>query len=252
MTPIVRYPRTPHVAGSRLQPGDEDLPFVDWEALPGETVVVEEKVDGSNCAVSFLNGELILQSRGHRLTGGARERQFNLFKQWAAARQHALRDRLGERYIMYGEWTYARHTIYYDALPHYFLEFDVFDRERGVFLCSASRARLLAAAPVVSVRVLSEAVAGKSGYQTAAWRDALRHRCETLGLDAERALAESDAAGLMEGLYFKREREGIVTGRAKFVRPSFRTAVEDSESHWQDRPIIPNGLAVELEAIFAD
>ena len=25
MTPILKYPRTPHITGSRIQPGDEDL-----------------------------------------------------------------------------------------------------------------------------------------------------------------------------------------------------------------------------------
>lgn len=36
---------------------------------------------------------------------------------------------LGRRYVMYGEWMYAKHTIYYDLLPHYYMEFDVLDRE---------------------------------------------------------------------------------------------------------------------------
>ena len=41
---------------------------------------------------------------------------------------------LGNRYIVYGEWLYDKNSIYYDALPHYLLEFDVFDKERKVFL----------------------------------------------------------------------------------------------------------------------
>jgi hypothetical protein len=34
-----------------------------------------------------------------------------------------------------------------------------------------------------------------------------------------------------------------VTGRLKWVRPTFLTAVVDSGSHWLDRPIVVNGLA---------
>ena len=53
MTPILKYPRTPHIAGSGIQPGDEDLNAVAREALQGLPVVIEEKLDGSNSGVSF-------------------------------------------------------------------------------------------------------------------------------------------------------------------------------------------------------
>jgi hypothetical protein len=41
-------------------------------------------MDGANCGISFNpDGELLLQSRGHYLTGGGREKHFTLFKQMA-------------------------------------------------------------------------------------------------------------------------------------------------------------------------
>jgi hypothetical protein len=46
MTPILKYPRTPHLAGSRVQAGDEELPVIAPGALRGVTLVVEEKLDG--------------------------------------------------------------------------------------------------------------------------------------------------------------------------------------------------------------
>lgn len=79
---LVKYPRTSHLQGSRLQVGDSQDGQVSYQQLIGQYIVVEEKLDGANCAISFSdNGELLLQSRGHYLLGGARERQFNLFKQ---------------------------------------------------------------------------------------------------------------------------------------------------------------------------
>ena len=30
------------------------------------------------------------------------------------------------RYILFGEWLFARHTIHYRELPHYFFEFDIY------------------------------------------------------------------------------------------------------------------------------
>src|SRR5678815_5526569 len=104
---IRKYPRTRHIAGSRLQAGDEDLEMASFDAIAGRHVVVEEKVDGANCAISFnSDGALLLQSRGHYLTGGPREKHFALFKQWANTFAGDFLDVLGDRYICYGEWLY--------------------------------------------------------------------------------------------------------------------------------------------------
>ena len=88
---IYKYPRTPHLTGSRLQPGDEDLRLIAWEELAGRELIVEEKIDGANAAISFEeDGTLLLQSRGHYLDGGPRERHFALFKSWATCHQPEL------------------------------------------------------------------------------------------------------------------------------------------------------------------
>ena len=72
---IIKYPRTPHIEGSRLQPGDEDLSQIPFENIAGKYLVIEEKIDGANSAVSFDDqGNLLLQSRGHYLHGGYREK----------------------------------------------------------------------------------------------------------------------------------------------------------------------------------
>src|SRR3712207_6425212 len=150
-----KYPRTPHLTGSRLQPGDEDLRVVSLEHLKGSSVVIEEKLDGANSAVSFgEDGRLLLQSRGHFLDGGPRARYFGLLKAWAGSVQGKLWEALGSRHVMFGEWLYARHTIFYDALPHYFFEFDVLDRETGHFLSTPARKELLKDVPIISAPVL--------------------------------------------------------------------------------------------------
>ena len=156
---IIKYPRTPHIQGSRMQAGDEDLRQRPFSEIAGRYLVLEEKIDGANSAVSFTDdGELRLQSRGHFLTGGYRERHYDLMKQWGAVHKERLYEVLGHRYIMYGEWMYAKHSIYYDQLPHYFMEFDVLDRETGKFLDTPSRHHLLADLPICSVPVLDTGV----------------------------------------------------------------------------------------------
>jgi hypothetical protein len=250
---LVKYPRTRHLEGSRLQPGDHDLEAVTLAELAGRHLVVEEKLDGANAGISFAaDGTLHLQSRGHFLTGGYRERHFDLLKTWAACHTEALHAVLGDRYVLYGEWVYAKHTVFYDALPHYFHEFDVLDRQREVFLDTPSRRALLAGTPVVSVPVLREGevrtasaladLVAPSLYKTPTWRDALREAAAHSDVDPDRAALETDPTDDAEGLYVKAEQGGVVTGRYKFVRASFLTVVVDSGSHWIDRPIIPNRL----------
>src|SRR5215813_13499052 len=250
---LYKYPRTPHVEGSRFQPGDDDLECAPFADLQGKHIVVEEKLDGANAGVSFSqSGRLLLQSRGHFLDGGARERQFALFKTWATTHQRRVRELLAGRYVLYGEWLDAKHTIFYDALPHYFFEFDLLDTETGEFLSTDRRRELLQGSPVVSApelwRGLAESVehlqslVTSSIYKTCGWRDRLRAEARSRGQNLDLVRRQTDNSDLSEGLYIKVEMEGRVVERYKFVRASFLQAVSDSGSHWMDRPVIPNQL----------
>jgi len=252
---MIKYPRTPHLCGSRLQAGDEDLSQVPFETILGRHIVIEEKIDGANSAVSFDgNGNLLLQSRGHYLIGGGRERHYNLMKQWANIHRDLFYRALGSRYIMYGEWMYAKHTVFYDALPDYFMEFDIFDREREIFLDTASRRKItdqmgiISSVPVLGAGIYRKkedilACLGDSLYITDHHIEALRASAARLGLDADRQCRETDPTRTMEGLYIKVEEGGEVVERVKFVRASFLQCVNASQSHWLSRPIIPNLLA---------
>jgi hypothetical protein len=250
---IEKYPRTPHIEGSREQPGDEDLDSISFSEIANEYVVIEEKVDGANAAISFdSQGQLLLQSRGHYLTGGTRERHFNLFKQWAHSHYAALWDVLGDRYILYGEWLYAKHTIFYDRLPHYFLEYDLLDRTSGQFLSTAARKELLRGLPLASVPVLLEGklqshkqlvgLLQQSHFIQAGHIERLYQLCLEHRLDAARSIQQTNQSLLMEGLYIKVETPEFTVARYKYVRPDFLTTILQSDSHWLSRPIIPNQL----------
>ncbi len=257
---IKKYPRTPHLEGSRLQPGDEDLSQINFAQIDGKHIVIEEKIDGANCAISFDDqGKLLLQSRGHYLTGGPREVHYNLLKQWANAHRNTFYEVLGSRYIMYGEWMYAKHRLYYDALPNYFMEFDIFDREKGVFLDTASRRELTSFMPVSSVIVLAEGTFKstkdilkylvKSNYVTDGHISNLEKYCVENGLNAEEILAGTDKTDTMEGLYIKVEENGQVVDRLKYVRAGFTQGTTTS-TEWLKKAIIPNGLSVPFESLF--
>ena len=258
---IKKYPRTPHLEGSRLQPGDEDLSQVPFSYIRGKHLVVEEKIDGANSAISFdADGTLLLQSRGHFLTGGYRERHYDLLKQWAYVHAEALYSVLGSRYILYGEWMYAKHAIFYDKLPHYFLEFDILDRHTGVFLDTHTRHEMIKDLPVVSVPVLAEgsfqskeqllALLGSSKYISDDHVAHLKELCHQLNLDEDIQCCATDESTTMEGLYIKIEENGQVVDRLKYVRNSFLQTISTPNTNWLDRPIVPNQLSVPMELLY--
>ena len=255
MERIYKYPRTRHIEGSRKQSGDEDLKSVAFDEVRGRYLVLEEKVDGANCGISFgADGRMYLQSRGHFLNGGYGERQFDLFKMWAGCFEERLRQLLGKRYIMYGEWLYAKHTVFYDSLPHYFMEFDIFDKEEEKFFSTRKRREFLREASFISsVRVLdrgyynsSEEIAnwvGASLFISEEREQNFLLQCRKGGVEPETARRQTDLTGIMEGIYVKVEEGDYVIDRLKYVRTSFLNRILDSESHWMNRPMVANRLA---------
>jgi hypothetical protein len=253
METLLKYPRTPHIQGSRCQAGDENLANEPFAVIADRHLVIEEKVDGANAAISFdQQGQLLLQSRGHYLTGGFRERHFNLFKQWASSHQADFWEVLADRYILYGEWLYAKHTVFYDWLPHYFLEYDLFDRQQQIFLSTPARQQVLAGLPLCSVPVLYQGELQKydqlikllatSHFIQPSHLERLREICAEQGIDGELAIAQTNPSSLMEGLYIKVETETETVARYKYVRPDFLNTILDSGTHWLNRPIVPNQL----------
>ena len=257
MNEILKYPRTRHLHGSGLQKGDEDLNVIPFAEIFGKHLVIEDKIDGANTGISFSDDcELLLQSRGHYLKGGDWP-EFDMFKLWGNTFKSELFDILSDRYIMYGEWMYAFHSVFYDNLPHYFMEFDIFDRVNEVFLDTPSRRKITSqcAANIESVKVVGTgayeteesilSLLDKSSFITPSAVNHLELAAKETGMaeDDIELIKKLNSDGLMEGLYVKWEEDGIVKGRYKFVRSNFVQTILDYGKHWTDRPTIPNMLA---------
>lgn len=73
---------------------------------------------------------------------------------------------------------------------------------------------------------------------------------EAVVRNAVRVCRETDASRLMEGIYIKVEEKGEVVDRMKYVRASFLQTVEESQSHWLDRPIVPNRITKNMDELF--
>ena len=235
---FVKYPRTPHLFGSRGTSDDkhlgerESLRFLDDDSL-----IVEEKIDGTNVGIHFAGGELKLQCRGHEITEGMHP-QYDLFKQWTVVKRNLLEERLGEQFIMYGEWMYAKHSIFYRELPHYFFEFDIYDKQDGVFLTLDQRLALLDGTKIETVPIVHRGKLKRSDLESL---------IETSAFGAE---FDNPLTGrqddLVEGLYLRIENETQVTGRAKVVRPEFVEKIKQSV-HWQQQIMTPNELAADVD-----
>jgi hypothetical protein len=149
-----------------------------------------------------------------------------------------LEDQLADRYILFGEWLYARHSVHYRQLSHYFFEFDIYDKEQSAFLSLDHRLRLLEGTEIQTVPVIHRGPIswkGLAGLISPSQFDSVFENPSTGGTD-----------NLMEGLYLRTEADGVVTRRAKFVRPEFVEKVKQS-THWQQQVMVPNRLADGVE-----
>lgn len=180
-----------------------------------------------------------------------RERHFNLFNNW-------LLDRFGNRYVVYGEWLGGAHAIYYDRLPHLFLEFDIYDQARACFLDTASKRALCRGMPFASVHVLDQsgqvrkpdpirALVRPPLFRSPVWMESLARACGLMRDDYPKRLAKMDQSALSDGVYLKVERDGAGVGRYKWVRPEFVQAILDANEHWYSRIPVLNLLAGEAE-----
>ena len=231
---FVKYPRTPHLFGSTGTADDKRLGERESTLfLADESLIVEEKLDGTNVGIHLdADGQLILQCRGHLITSGMHP-QYDLFKQWAITKRDVLEEQLRTRYILYGEWLYAKHSIHYRQLTHYFYEFDIYDKESQAFLSLQRRLKLIEGTGIQTVPIVHTGTLHREELQAlivASQFDSAFDNPRTHTID-----------NLMEGLYLRTERDGIVTGRAKFVRPEFVERVNQSE-HWQHQAMVQNHL----------
>ncbi len=236
---FTKYPRTPHLFGSKGTADDKHLSEAESEEfIADESLIVEEKIDGTNVGIHFSgDGELMLQCRGHLISDGMHP-QYDLFKQWAAVKRNVLEERLEQKFILFGEWVYARHSVFYRQLTHYFLEFDIYDKEQTRFLDLEQRLEILDGTGIETVPVLSRGSAKRAELDKLIGPSMFDSQFENPKTNR--------TDDLMEGLYLRTESDGVVSGRAKYVRPEFVEKIQQS-NHWQHRAMVPNKLAAGVD-----
>lgn len=203
--------------------GDKVLTETERNEFLRHVLTVEEKVDGGNLGISFdEDGNIRAQNRGAylHLPGSG---QWKKLGEWLALRTDLLFEHLSDRYILFGEWCYAQHSIFYDRLPEWFLAFDIYDRESRLFLSSARRDRLIEKMRISKVPCLAHGLFSFS--------------------EIEKFLSQSKLTDQpAEGVYLRIDHGDWLEQRSKLVRPAFIQAVDQ---HWSRSAFRPNRLILE-------
>ncbi|MDG2222043.1 MAG: RNA ligase family protein [Rubripirellula sp.] len=236
---FIKYPRTPHLFGSNGTADDKRLGEREsLRFIADDSLIVEEKIDGTNVGIHFTKtGEMVLQCRGHEIREGMHP-QYDLFKQWTSVKRPILEDRLSDRYILFGEWAYARHSVFYRQLPHYFFEFDIYDKQAQAFMDLEQRITLLDATGIETVPIVHRGSIKRSDLNALIGPSKFASQFENP--------ISNRTDNLMEGIYLRTETDGVVTGRAKYVRAEFVQKIQRS-THWQHQAMVPNELAENVD-----
>lgn len=240
-----KYPKTLHLQGSKGIQDPDQIPLRDLSYI-----VVEEKLDGSEVSLYFPKGEDRLQifHRNNPVQGI----EFDLLKKWAYSHLYLLKNILKNRYVLFGEWMYSKHTEFYDRLPSYFFAYDVRDSENKIWLSTRKRKDLLSPFNLNHVPILYQGsssgleslqdLIAPSKFKSDELEFSLKETCKTLSLDVDLVKKTSDLSKFPEGLYIKEETEEETIGWYKWIRPEFLNLILNNKTHWKERPFLPNSL----------
>jgi len=218
------YGSIPHLIGSKR--GDGDHGVNEWQhrictekSRPGDVVIVQEKVDGSNVAVAKIDGTIVpLVRAGYRAETSPYELH-HLFADWVGAKFSRFDDLLDEGERLCGEWLAQAHGTLYD-IPADGDPFVAFDIMRG-------------SERVPHIKFL-ERIGRK--FKTPSWLwvgppCSIEHALKCLDIVCIEA----------EGVVYRVERNGKFDFIAKYVRPEFETGkyltfISGGEAVWNWRP----------------
>jgi hypothetical protein len=202
-----QFPRTPHLSGSSVVDDDRTMPTEQAAELCRTCeVVLQEKLDGTLVGVFFdESGQPVCQKRAGLLT--VREKpQYNVFRNWVRERRDQLWEILSTRWVMFGEFLWQTHAIFYDRLPDLFVAFDLFDREANSFAGSKLVVRTLSGL----VTVVPELWRGQT------------HNFRDLMARIQPHLSKSAFGQSPEGVYVRFEQGQSLIARAKYRKSGFQ------------------------------
>ena len=224
------YGSIPLLPNSRLGPRDYSIHEVQARILTEktrdrhDTIIVQEKLDGSNVAVANINGELVPLTRAGYVATTSPFEQHHLFAAWV--RENTRRfDFLQPGQRLCGEWLAQAHGTRYD-LPDDDAVFVAFDLMTG-----KERAPYEAFRAAVGFRLDTPALIATTNRA-----GPLEEARDFLGVDGRHGALDP-----VEGVMDRCERHGKGDFLAKWVRPDkvdghYLPEISGGEPVWNWRP----------------
>ncbi len=125
------YGSIPHLSGSRLGEGDHHCEPGQEKIATEKTrdkydlVIVQEKLDGSNCSVAKVSGKIVALSRAGYLAETSPFEQHHYFKKWVDKNKTRFDALLNEGERLVGEWLMQAHSTRYILHHEPFVVFDL-------------------------------------------------------------------------------------------------------------------------------
>lgn len=141
---IPEYPRTRHLPHKANAKNDDLVcTLEECKQIWTHVTAVQEKVDGSQCRMTILDGHPLIGNRNHILNKSyskdkirtASKMQFSSIFGWWYVHKSCF-EKLQEQgsYSVYGDWMYMQHGMHYDKLPSLFITYDIYDFNKKKFI----------------------------------------------------------------------------------------------------------------------
>lgn len=219
-----KYNRTFHFPFSKGATNDDKI-IDSFDKLINVPIVITEKIDGSNTSLEHEG----CFARTH--SGPPTHPSFDGLKQLHATVKH----KIPKGIQLFGEWCYALHSIAYDALPGYFLLFNVRYTENNKWASWEEVEMWANEIEVPTVPVL--------------FKGAINSEDNLQKIIKSFMIEKSECGGIKEGVVARIQNEfddnDFATCVAKFVRENH----VQTSTHWKDQEIIRNKLAINAKLL---
>ena len=165
-----------------------------------DCVIVQEKLDGSCCAVAKVNGEIIPLGRAGWRAVSSQYEQHQIFHRWVLDHWQRFHDLLNEGERIVGEWLAQAHGTRYNLWHEPYVPFDLMIEDKRTPF-EEFKARLGGAFTLP----FTLSIGPPMGIEAAL--AAIQEKNHHAALDP------------IEGVLYRVERQGRVDFLAKFVRP---------------------------------
>lgn len=211
-----------HLPNSRVTENDYHINESQARLLTDKTrdrydlVIVQEKLDGSNCSVALLDGQVLALGRAGYLAQSSKYEMHQLFAHWVRENEDRFRAVLKEGERICGEWLAQAHgTIYSLEGREPYAVFDIMNgHDRLPYVELLERVGTTFAKP--ALLHIGQPVSVRKALEI--------HEQKNYGCDE------------IEGVVYRMERKGKVDFLAKFVRHDKVDGKYLKETIWNWRP----------------